>query len=123
MNQGKVNFAGTDIDVGNPRLLAALLTRLSAEAKKNFRTTEAQLMWMFSQVGRPQLVTVADDGKHDPVGKRQDKMGRAIVARKKTRSDKGKTRSAQAKKNIAKGLEKAKVTRRLKSMVAALPAQ
>tara|TARA_R110000772_G_scaffold58_6_gene423 strand:- start:1141 stop:1512 length:372 start_codon:yes stop_codon:yes gene_type:complete len=122
MNQGKVNFAGADIDVGNPRLLAALLTRLAAEAKKNFRTTEAQLMWMFSEVGRPQVVVVTDEDADDPVGKTKDKLGRTLAPRSKTRSDKGKKRSAQARKNIAKGQERAKVSRRLKAMVAALPA-
>lgn len=50
---GASNDAPEDlVPCQNPRLLVALLKRTATVAKENFRSTEAELMWMFSQVDR-----------------------------------------------------------------------
>lgn len=52
MNTMQIKIGDDQINCHNPRLLVALLKRAQNVAKLNFRSTEAELMWMFAQVDR-----------------------------------------------------------------------
>lgn len=52
MNTMQIKIGDDQINCHNPRLLIALLKRAQNVAKLNFRSTEAELMWMFAQVDR-----------------------------------------------------------------------
>lgn len=70
---GASNDAPDDlIPCQNPRLLVALLKRTATVAKENFRSTEAEMMWMFSQV--------------DLVEELQDKLKEFIMCSEKKKS-------------------------------------
>jgi len=80
---GASNEAPDDlIPCHNPRLLVALLKRTATVAKDNFRSTEAEMMWMFKQV--------------DLVEELQDKLKEFIMASAK----KSRKRKAATKKGL-----------------------
>ncbi|UCD39646.1 MAG: hypothetical protein JSV87_04345 [Candidatus Bathyarchaeota archaeon] len=80
---GASNQAPDDlIPCNNPRLLVALLKRTATVAKENFRSTEAEMLWMFSQVDR--------------VEELQDKLKEFIMASEK----KSRKRKAATKKGL-----------------------
>lgn len=89
MNTMLAKLDDDEIPCHNPRLLVALLKRTATVAKDNFRSTEAEMMWMFKQV--------------DLVEELQDKLKEFIMASAK----KSQKRKAATKKGLLRKVKPA----------------
>jgi len=79
MNTMQIKIGDDQINCHNPRLLIALLKRAQNVAKLNFRSTEAELMWMFAQVDR---VVELEDKLKDMILSTSKKKSKRKVATK-----------------------------------------
>lgn len=80
MNTMQIKIGDDQINCHNPRLLVALLKRAQNVAKLNFRSTEAELMWMFAQVDR--VVELEDKLKDMILSSSKKKVKRKAATKK-----------------------------------------
>lgn len=85
MNTMQIKIGDDQINCHNPRLLVALLKRAQNVAKLNFRSTEAELMWMFAQVDR--VVELEDKLKDMILSSSKKKVKRKVATKPNVKAE------------------------------------